>query len=70
MKNGKKWTAILMALLLALGAVSALADCGGMTCKDSKMDDKAMCGEDCMCMDGKSCVKDGMCGEDCMCMDG
>ena len=67
MKNGKKWTAILMALLLALGAVSALADCGGMTCKDSKMDDKAMCGEDCMCMDGKSCMKDGACMDGCMC---
>ena len=28
MKNGKKWLAMLMAMLLALGAVSALAESG------------------------------------------
>ena len=26
-----------------------------------------MCGEDCMCMDGMSCMKDGMTAEDCAC---
>ncbi len=26
-----------------------------------------MCGEDCMCMDGKSCMQDGMTAEGCMC---
>ena len=26
-----------------------------------------MCGEDCMCMDGKSCMQDGMRAEGCMC---
>ena len=38
MKNGKKWLAALMAMLLALGAVSALAEGGDM------MEDKTMCG--------------------------
>ncbi len=26
-----------------------------------------MCGEDCMCMDGKGCMQDGMTAEGCMC---
>ena len=26
-----------------------------------------MCGEDCMCMDGKSCMQDGVCAEGCTC---
>ena len=26
-----------------------------------------MCGEDCLCMDGKACMQDGMCAEGCMC---
>ena len=57
MKNGKKWLAALMAMLLALGAVSALAEGGDM------MEDKTMCGEDCACMNGESCMKDGTCKE-------
>lgn len=61
MKNGKKWLAALMAMLLALGAVSALAEGGDM------MEDKTMCGEDCACMNGESCMKDGVCKEECTC---
>ncbi len=61
MKNGKKWLAALMAMLLALGAVSALAEGGDM------MEDKTMCGEDCACMNGESCMKDGVCKEECAC---
>ena len=61
MKNGKKWLAALMAMLLALGAVSALAEGGDM------MEDKTMCGEDCACMNDESCMKDGMCKEECTC---
>ena len=61
MKNGKKWLAALMAMLLALGAVSALAEGGDM------MEDKTMCGEDCACMNDESCMKDGMCKEECAC---
>ena len=61
MKNGKKWLAALMAMLLALGAVSALAEGGDM------MEDKTMCGEDCACMNDESCMKDGVCKEECTC---
>ena len=60
MTNGKKWLAILMAMVMTLGAASALAE-GGMA------EDKTMCGEDCMCMEGKACMKDGMCMDACMC---
>lgn len=60
MTNGKKWLAILMAMVMTLGAASALAE-GGMA------EDKTMCGEDCMCMDGKGCMQDGMTAEGCMC---
>ncbi len=60
MMSGKKWLAILMAMVMTLGAASALAE-GGMA------EDKTMCGEDCMCMDGEACMKDGMCTDACMC---
>ncbi len=60
MTNAKKWLAILMALMMTLGAANVLAE-DGMT------DDKAMCGADCMCMGGEACMKDGMCTDACMC---
>ena len=61
MKNGKKWLAMLMAMLLALGAVSALAESG------DTMEDKTMCDESCMCAGEESCMQDGVCSDGCMC---
>ena len=61
MKNGKKWLAMLMAMLLALGAVSALAESG------DTMEDKTMCDESCMCAGEESCMQDGVCSDKCTC---
>ena len=60
MKNGKKLMALLMALVLALGAASALAE-------GSMAEDKTTCGAACDCMGDESCMKDGMCSDECMC---
>ena len=58
--NARKWMAILMALVLVLGAVSALAE-------GSMAEDRTMCGADCDCMGEEACMKDGMCSDACMC---
>ena len=58
--NARKWMAILVALVLVLGAVSALAE-------GSMAEDKTMCDAGCDCMGEEACMKDGMCSDECMC---
>ena len=58
--NTRKWLAILVALVLALSAASALAE-------DNMAEDKTMCSADCDCMGEESCMNDGMCSDECMC---